>query len=119
MDCNEMSDRPPFWERMTIPALVVLGFVGNGIWQEHTSLTAQALTFQDVAELKATVHDIQASLIDSPALRERISQLEHWRNEAQGMFGALDGRLRTVEDTSSRNSTDIANLKPASGVKLR
>lgn len=107
--------------KVLLAAVAGLMFV-NGM-QNKTDANTAALTNiaettgKAIANLAAEVHDLRADIKLLPGYEARIAGLEHRGGDYQGMFVGLDGRLRTVEDGTSRNSQDISNIKAASGKK--
>lgn len=71
-----------------------------------TDATATALQ-----ALASDVHEMRSDLKMLPGYEARLAALEHQHGDYRVTFDALDGRLRTVEDATARNSQDVANLK--------
>lgn len=92
---------------------------GTVIANWHSAGVGSALTEQDIREVKSSLADIRSDIKLLPGYEARLASLERMHTEYSGMFGALDGRLRVVEDTSARNSATIEGIKSASGARLK
>lgn len=77
---------------------------------DHTAANVDQLR-QDVAEIRSDTKFL-------PAQQQRVTELERRAQDAQGMFGSLDGRLSIVERKTDVNSAEIAAIKAASGVRV-
>lgn len=103
-----------------IAAVIGLATVGGTLalnWSNGN--VRSAISDQDVATLKADMREIKLSVAPLPVQASRLDRLEKWQSDVQGMFGAIDSRLRAAENTGERNTADIGNLRGASGAKLR
>ena len=85
----------------------------------NSANVTSAIHANDITDLKVAVQEIKHAVETLPVAAIRLEQLERFKSEAAGMFGALDGRLRLVENANERNSASIENIRSASGAKLR
>lgn len=106
-------------EMVLSAAIGVIGMGGTVLLNWSAQNVRYALNDQVVADLKSDMKDIKTAVGVVPIQAERLSQLERFRSDATGMFGALDGRLRVVEGATMSNSGAIEDIRRASGVKLR